>query len=152
MGIYWIPESPRFYVLHGKNENAWDVIQRIHHDPSDPEQLAAKAEFIQITKQNELVGDLKVGYIQMFTKPSWRKRSLLVLFLMFATQSAGILGIAAYSVLIYQTLGLDAEKSLLMYVIYIIVGTLVNFLGAAFMDKIGRRKMFRKFSHISYFV
>ena len=132
--------------MRGRNEEAWRILQKIHHDPRDAAQSAAKAEFIQITKQVELLAHQKTGYIQMFTKPSWRRRSILVLFLLFATQSTGILGIGAYSIIIYQSLGLTGSLPLLMYCIYVIVGTVANFMGTAIMDKVGRRKMFREYT------
>ena len=62
---------------------ALQVIQRLHRDPTDPEDTAAQAEFMQIQAQVEKDKEQKSGYIQMFTKPSWRKRSLLVLFIMY---------------------------------------------------------------------
>lgn len=79
---------------------------------------------------------------------------------MFATQSAGkcraslgqqrmanilvgILGISNYQVVIYGTLGLEGQMPLVMYVVFAIVGTIPNYLGSYYMDKIGRRTMLR---------
>ena len=58
------------------------MIQRLHGDPDDPENAAAEAEYLQIRAQVEKDKEQKSGYIRMFTKPSWRRRSLLVLFVM----------------------------------------------------------------------
>jgi hypothetical protein len=68
----------------GHHDAALQVIRRLHRDPTDPEDSAAQAEFMQIQAQVEKDKEQKSGYIQMFTKPSWRKRSLLVLFIMYA--------------------------------------------------------------------
>ncbi|KFY68508.1 hypothetical protein V496_01030 [Pseudogymnoascus sp. VKM F-4515 (FW-2607)] len=124
-----------------RNSEAWAIMQRLHHDPSDPSQAAARAEFFQITEQVKFDKTQKAGYIEMFRKPSWRKRAILVMFLMFASQSAGILGITNFVVLICQNLGLKDSLPLLMYAVYTVVATIPNFLGALFMDKIGRRKL-----------
>lgn len=78
-----MPETPRYYSWSGRNDDAWRVIQRLHHDPNDPGDTAAWAEFVQITKQVEFDKGQKAGYIEMFKKPSWRKRSILVLFIMY---------------------------------------------------------------------
>lgn len=75
-------ESPRYLCWIGKNDEALQVIQRLHRDPEDPSNGAAHAEFLQIHAQVEKDKEEKSGYIRMFTKPSWRKRSLLVLFMM----------------------------------------------------------------------
>ena len=77
-----LKETPRYLSWIGKNDEAWQVIKRIHHDPTDPADSAARAEFIQITRQVEYDKNEKAGYIQMFTKPSWRRRSMLVMFIM----------------------------------------------------------------------
>ena len=77
-------ESPRYLCWTGRHELALEVIQRLHRDPTDPGDSAAQAEFMQIQAQVEKDKEQKSGYIQMFTKPSWRKRSLLVLFIMYA--------------------------------------------------------------------
>jgi cyanate permease len=145
IGIYWLPESPRFLSLVGRNEEALQVIKRIHHDPSDPHDSAAHAEYVQIVKQVDFERQQNSSYIQMFKKPSWRKRSLIALFLMFATQSTGCLGITTFQVIIYQSLGLDKSMPLLMYGVYVTVAAFFNYVGALMVDKIGRRRLFCKF-------
>lgn len=62
-------------------EKAWTVLQRIHHDPTDGQDLAAHAEFIQIEKQVAYDKEVKSGYIEMFTNPTWRKRYVISVFL-----------------------------------------------------------------------
>jgi hypothetical protein len=147
-GIWFLPESPRYLCWIGKNDEAWPILQKLHHDAADPTEAAAHAEFIQISKQVEFDKTMKAGYLEMLKKPSWRHRSLLVLFLMFATQSAGILGITNFIILITQSLGMSGSMPLLMYAVYTIVATMFNFVGSFFMDKIGRRRMMRKFKPI----
>jgi hypothetical protein len=80
-------ESPRYLAWIGQNAEAWAVIQRIHNDPSDPSNSFAHAEFTQIVRQVEHDKEQKAGYIQMFVKPSWRRRSLLVMFLTYLRQT-----------------------------------------------------------------
>ncbi|TVY33848.1 MFS glucose transporter, partial [Lachnellula occidentalis] len=139
-GIYWMPESPRFLALVNRNEEAWAIIKKIHHDPTDVDDVAAHAEYTQICKQVELDKETEGGYIAMFSKPSWRKRSLLAVFIMFATQSTGCLGITTFQVIIYSSLGLKGPMPLLMYGVYVTVAAFFNFCGAASVDKIGRRR------------
>jgi len=92
-------------------------------------------------KQVEFDKENETGYIHMFTKPSWRRRSILVLFLMFASQSTGVLGITNYTVIIYQSLGMTGQMPLVMYAIYTLIGTISTFVGAFIMDKFGRRRL-----------
>ncbi len=62
-------------------EEAWVVVKRLHHDPADPDDEAARAEFTQIVRQVEFDKEMNVTFYQMFKKPSWRKRSLSAMFL-----------------------------------------------------------------------
>lgn len=66
------------------------------------------------------------------------------MFITFAAQSTGTLGITNFAVIIYEDLGMTGYMPLLMYCIYILEASAFNFIGAAFLDKIGRRRMFRK--------
>lgn len=146
IGVWWLPESPRYLSWVNRSDEALEVLRKIHHDPDDPLDTAAKAEHVQITKQVEFDKEIKAGYIQMFTKPSWRKRSLLAFFLIFAMQSAGILGITNYIILISGDLGLTGSMPLLMYGIYIVVAGGANLLNSLAEDRLGRRTMFCELS------
>ena len=79
-----------------------------YHDINDPEEEAAHAEFRQIVLQVEHDKQHPVTLVNMFRKPSWRRRTLTAIFLLFATQCTGILGIGNFQVLLYQSLGLKA--------------------------------------------
>ncbi|KIW67196.1 hypothetical protein, variant [Phialophora macrospora] len=144
VGIWFVPESPRYLCWTGHHETALQVIRRLHRDSTDPEDSAAQAEFMQIQAQVEKDKEQKSGYIQMFTKPSWRKRSLLVLFIMYASLTCTVMvnGIANYLVLIFGTLGLSGVMPLLVYAVYSVVGTIAAFIACFTMDKFGRRRLF----------
>jgi hypothetical protein len=143
-GVRWLPESPRYLAWVNRNDEAYQILLKVHHDPTDDTEASARAEFVQIIKQVAYDRQQESGYLAMFKKPTWRHRSLMVLFLMFATQSAGILGITNFVILICQSLGLSGSMPLLMYAVYTIVATIPNFIGSYYMDRIGRRKLLRK--------
>lgn len=72
-------------MLRGENDIAWSIINKLHHDSTDPLEEAAHAEFTQIVWQVEFDKREDSGYIQMFKKPSWRRRTLSAMFIMWAT-------------------------------------------------------------------
>lgn len=143
IGVFFIPESPRWLVWKDRSEEAWVILQRLHHDPNDPEDTASRAEYVQILKQVEHDRQFSVSYIQMFTNPAYRKRSLLVIFVMFAAQSTGVLGIGNYKVLIYTSLGLTKSIPLLLNAAYTLAGTLGIICSSFIMDKTGRKTLLR---------
>jgi hypothetical protein len=75
-------ESPRYLCWVGKHDLAKEIIERLHNDPSDPDNTAARTEYLQIRMQVDHDKEQKSGYLQMLIKPSWRRRVLLVFFLM----------------------------------------------------------------------
>lgn len=68
--------------MAGKKEEAWEVVRTIHRDSCDPEDTAARAEYTQIIRQTDFDNELGYGYMKMFTRPSWRRRTFLAMFLM----------------------------------------------------------------------
>jgi MFS family permease len=79
MGIYWIPESPRWLVMKDRIEEAKVILNRLHSDPSDPNDTYARAEFYQIQKQLMIDRTLGSSWAHMFKKPSYRKRAFLAI-------------------------------------------------------------------------
>ncbi|KAK7887649.1 hypothetical protein LTR67_009550 [Exophiala xenobiotica] len=141
IGLPFVPESPRYLTLVGKTTEAWEVLKKIHHDPTDPNDSSARAEYTQIVRQVEFDKSMKSGYIEMFRKPSWRKRTLLAIFIQFASQSTGILGISNYLILIFGSLGMSGAMPLIVYAVYSTVGTFTVFVAIYTVDRIGRRTM-----------
>ncbi|KAH8696454.1 general substrate transporter [Talaromyces proteolyticus] len=141
-GLPFIPESPRFLTMTGKTDKAWEVLRKIHHDKNDPEDLAAHAEYTQIMRQLEHDKEEETGYIKMFTKPSWRKRTLLAMFIQFAAQSTGILAIANFLILILDTLGMEGAMPLILYGVFATIASISLLISLFVVDRIGRRKLF----------
>lgn len=145
IGCYWLPESPRWLVLQNRDAEAWKILARIHHDPTDPQNLAAHAEFIQIQKQVTHDKETTPTWWQMFSQPANRKRILLTVLVYFGIQSAGINAVTTYLVVEAEQVGLTGSMPLLIYSVYVVVAVTVNYVNAMFIDKIGRRRMLRKF-------
>lgn len=75
-------ESPRYLIWRGRRDEAWTILKRLHHDPANPSDADAAAEFSQIVRQVDIDKEEKPTFWKMFRKPSWRRRSISVLFLL----------------------------------------------------------------------
>lgn len=61
--------------MNGRDAEAEQVLINLHSDPTDPTHDVARAEFYQIQKQIAIDRTLGSSWIQMFRKPSYRKRA-----------------------------------------------------------------------------
>ena len=77
----------------------------------------------------------------MFRRPSYRKRSLLAMGFAFIGQSTAVLVINNYGPTLYKALGYGTKDQLALQCGWITVGIIFNFVGAALMDRIGRRPL-----------
>lgn len=118
IGLYWIPESPRYLPLKDRDDEALKILKRIHFEAGDEAHVVAHAEHFQIMQPLKLDRNIKTADLDMFRNPHWRKRCVFVIVLMFASQFAGVLGIGNSSIIIYQSLGMSGLMPLLMYAVH----------------------------------
>jgi MFS family permease len=105
--VFIVPESPRFLLMKGEVEKARDIVYRLHSIKGDPDQEFARSEFYQMQKQTEWDKTLDPGWIAMFTKKGYRRRTALAMGFAFVGQSTGVLVVNNYGPTLYATLGYD---------------------------------------------
>ena len=74
---FWMPFSPRWLALKGRYDESLEVLKRIHGGHQDD--TFYKQEFHQIKTQIELDKEEQLGLKAIFSKPSYRRRILLVM-------------------------------------------------------------------------
>ena len=141
IGSPWLPESPRFLIGHGREQQGLEVLQRLHvraDDKGDTNHIAAKEEFYQIRKQLELEKQTGVqSFMEMLKRPSYRKRIYCGVLVQFAAQSTGVLVVNNYQILLYHNLGLQNWLPLLLYGIYTSWAAFLNWINALLLDRVG---------------
>ncbi len=91
----FIPESPRFLLMHGRKDEAWKVVARLHASKRDPEQVFAREEFYQMQVQAEQDRSKPASWRVLLSK-AHRKRVMLACGLTVLGQSTAVLVIQNY--------------------------------------------------------
>jgi len=86
VGLWWLPESPRFLLMKDRAEEAWKVMHQLHAT-SDIEYV--QREMFQMQRQIELDRKLPSSWLEMFRRRSYRKRMGMAIFICFAIQASG---------------------------------------------------------------
>ncbi|KAL9094731.1 MAG: hypothetical protein Q9165_003001 [Trypethelium subeluteriae] len=140
VGLIWMPESPRYLIEIGKEEEAMQVFRRLHRDGSNEEWI--QSEFLEIkTTITEEKAISVVGWLPMFKIQIWRTRLIHGTLVQVFTQLTGVNVINYYQTIMYNALGFTGHKAVLVAGLYNIVGPITNFFFIVYvLDRVGRRK------------
>lgn len=141
-GVWFLPESPRWLIEHGKEEAGRAVLTRLHLNSNTSNQGLVERELTQIHQSVASEKQLAVrSWRQLFFSRQWRYRILLACGLQAMTQCSGANVIQNYGPRLYKTLGLSTSTSLMIIGVWGALAQFWNTLFMTFIDKIGRRKL-----------
>lgn len=131
--IFFIPESPRWLVMHGRSAKAQDIFRRIYSSDS-----AARTELNKI--QDASSAEKKVDW-KLLAQPGVRKAVWIGAAIALLGQFMGVNAVLYYGPTIFESSGISGGDSLFYQVIVGLVNVLTTILAVFIIDKIGRKKL-----------
>ncbi|WWC92059.1 uncharacterized protein L201_007013 [Kwoniella dendrophila CBS 6074] len=141
--IFFVPESPRWLVDHGKDEQAMRVITK-HHCGGDSNDPLAAFEYNEIKEalRLEKLANKSSTYWSLFKTPGNRKRMRVIIAIAFFSQWSGNGIVSYYLNLALNGIGIrsSGQQTLINGILQVWnLGT--AYLGALLVDKLGRRPL-----------
>ena len=134
IGLFFIPESPRWLYKAGRERDSLRVLTRIGGDS------LAKSEILEIAES--LKGNSSSVAISELFKPSTRKVMIVGFLLAVFVQISGINTIVDYAPKILLAAGVEINNALLQTSFVGIINFIFTFVAILFIDKVGRRLLY----------
>ena len=144
VGIWWIPESPRYLVNKDKSEQALQVLAK-HHGGGDENDPLVQFQYREIkeTIQADRNNKNSTSYLDFFRTKGNRWRLAIIMSVGIISQYSGNALFSNYMDIIYNGAGITAQnKKLALSAGKTILDLSVSISAALCIDKFGRRPLF----------
>ncbi|HBH84066.1 MAG: hypothetical protein A2X05_14715 [Bacteroidetes bacterium GWE2_41_25] len=134
IGLFFIPESPRWLYKAGRKEESFNVLTRIGGESLAKEEIQEIAESLDNNSESVSRGEI--------FKPASRKVMIVGFFLAVLVQVSGINTVIDYAPKILLAAGVEIKNALLQTSILGLINLLFTFVAILFIDKVGRRRLY----------
>ena len=131
--IFFIPESPRWLIVSGKELKAVNILEKIYNSITE-----AKSQLNET--KSVLTSETKSEW-SLLMKPGIFKAVIIGVCIAILGQFMGVNAVLYYGPSIFENAGLSGGDSLFYQVLVGLVNTLTTILALVIIDKVGRKKL-----------
>lgn len=131
--VFFIPESPRWLILKGREGKAADIFERIY--------VSSKEAMFQLTETKSVISAESKSEWRLLLQPGIMKAVVIGVCIAMLGQFMGVNAVLYYGPSIFENAGLSGGDSLFYQVLVGLVNTLTTILALLIIDKVGRKKL-----------
>ena len=135
LALFAVPESPRWLAMHGRDNEALGIMERV----SDTEQARARLRAVHESLGAEGNAE-KAAFTELF-QPAMRLVLTIGLSVAILQQITGINSVFFYAPMIFEQSGIGTDASFLQAVLVGLVNLVFTVLAMLTIDRLGRRPL-----------
>jgi len=135
LALFFVPESPRWLVMHGKDDDALDIMERVVG------RAQAETDLKQVHEALDAETELEKGTIKELFHPAMRLVLTIGISVAILQQITGINSVFFYAPMIFEQSGIGTDAAFMQAVLVGLVNLGSTVLAILFIDKLGRRPL-----------
>lgn len=135
LALFEVPESPRWLVMHDRDEEALEIMERV----SDTDQARAGLQAVQDALEAE-ESEERAVFRELF-QPAMRLVLAIGLSVAILQQITGINSVFFYAPMIFEQSGIGTDASFLQAILVGLVNLVFTLLAILTIDRLGRRPL-----------
>ncbi|MBT8450600.1 MAG: sugar porter family MFS transporter [Deltaproteobacteria bacterium] len=135
VALFAVPESPRWLVMNGRDEDARRVLEKV----ADREQAEADIGAVKASLQAEQSTD-RAALGELF-RPAMRLVLVIGIAVAILQQVTGINSVFFYAPMIFEQSGIGTDAAFMQAVLVGLVNLVFTVLAILFVDRVGRRPL-----------